>query len=98
MTALRDHLSRLRAEYRSAGYPRDLSADVLRRTTPPQRAWPCRAASMAALAVAAAVTVVAIRHPAPSVSERSVLPPRRGPLALVRPVPLDRAGVAGGMR
>jgi hypothetical protein len=88
MTELRQQLESLRTEHRSARYPGDLAADVLGRGRPLRQRWLWRSAFAGALAAAAAIGLVLMRHPAATTPPPPSIVSGHGPLASMRPIPL----------
>jgi hypothetical protein len=88
MTELRQQLESLRTEHRSARYPGDLAADVLGRGAGLRQRWLWGSALAGALAAAAAVGIVSMRHPAATIPPPASIGPGHGPVASMRPIPL----------
>jgi hypothetical protein len=57
MSELRNHLEKLRDEYRSTGYPGSLAADIVRRPAPARRSTFGRIAAAASVVIALAAAV-----------------------------------------
>src|SRR5690242_4348183 len=89
MTELRQHIDSLRAEHRAARYPGNLAADVLGgRGAIFRRRWHWTSACASALAAAAAVGIVLMRHPAATNLPPATIAPAPGSIASIRPIPL----------
>jgi hypothetical protein len=88
MTELRQHLDSLRTEHRDARYPGDLAADVLGRGPLFFRRWLCGSAFAGALAAAAAIGIVLMRHPATTTPPPAHIGRGPGSVATIRPIPL----------